>query len=621
MALRLSRRLSPPPAATFRARQPLSTTSAAAVRILEVAPRDGLQNIKTQVSTAIKTELIERLAATGLRNIEATSFVPPKWIPQLADSHDVMTQMGPWAQRAGIQLPVLVPNTRGLGNAIKAGATSIEIFASATEGFSKANQNCSVEQALDMAETVAEKALAAGLTVRGVTSCVFADPYTGPTEPHQVSYVVDRLITMGCHEVGLGDTLGVGTPGQTRRLLKMLFERVGADQLAGHFHDTYGQALANVSVAYDLGLRSFDASVAGLGGCPYAKGAQGNLATEDLVYMLENSGIETGVDLVELCKVGDWISKLLGVPNRSRTGAAMIAKSSTATITAENEKKLSDSNWKLSEKLEDVDVYRMGTAVKIVLNRPRKGNSMTAGMLQNLTRLFNAFSEDSSIFHIVLATEGKYFCTGMDLSGDTDRTSTQGGYYDLVRGLFQAIEHCRKVTIAQVDGPSYGGGVGLAFACDVRLVSQNAKWALSEVKLGVQPAIISRFMAREWGFPLFREAVLSGRDVHAAELLRVGAVHSIAPNTAALDIAVNEYLTSLAKSAPGAAAKCKELVRLSWLDADGPKHEAAIEGCFSTMMEPGSEGEYGISKLQKKEPTDWVAFLASRSERRQSQGY
>jgi hydroxymethylglutaryl-CoA lyase len=206
----------------------------------------------------------------------------------------------------------------------------------------------------------------------------------------------------------------------------------------------------------------------------------------------------------------------------------------------------------------------------------------------------------------------------MDLSSGTDRTSTQGGYYDLVRGLFQALEHCQKITIAQVDGPSYGGGVGLAFACDVRIVSQNAKWALTEVKLGVQPAIISRFMAREWGFPFFREAVLSGRDVRAAELLRIGAVHLVAPDAAALDIAVDDYLTGLAKSAPGAAAKCKQLVRLSWLYADGPQHESAIEECFSTMMEPGSEGEYGISQLQRKEPTDWAAFLTSRLEQRQA---
>jgi hydroxymethylglutaryl-CoA lyase len=425
---------------------------------------------------------------------------------------------------------------------------------------------------------------------------------------------------MGCYEVGLGDTLGVGTPGQTRKLLEKLLARIGADRLAGHFHDTYGQALANVGVAYDLGIRSFDASVAGLGGCPYAKGAQGNLATEDLVYMLENSGIETGVDLTELCRVGDWISNLLGVPNRSRTGAAIVARSSTATNTSANEQKPSEDKWELFEAVEDVDVYRKGTAVKIVLNRPRKGNSMTASMLQTLTRLFNDFSKDPSIFHIVLAAEGRYFCTGMDLSSDTDRTSTRGGYYDLVRGLFQAIEHCQKVTIAQVDGPSYGGGVGLAFACDVRLVTQNTKWALTEVKLGVQPAIISRFMAREWGFPFFREAMLSGRDVHAAELLRIGAIHLIAPDTAALNTNVDDYLIGLAKCAPGAAAKCKQLVRLSWLDADGPQHESAIEEFFSTMMEPGSEGEYGISQLQRKEPADWAAFLASRLEKRQAQG-
>ncbi|KAK4621451.1 Hydroxymethylglutaryl-CoA lyase, mitochondrial [Fulvia fulva] len=604
-----------------------SSASVERLRILEVGPRDGLQNVKAQIPTDVKIELIQRLAVAGLRNIEATSFVPPKWIPQLADNRKVMDVVGPWAQKRDVELPVLVPNMRGLDNAIEAGASSIEVFASATEGFSKANQNTSVEQALDIAASVARKALSSGLAVRGVTSCLFADPYTGATKPEQVLYVVERMLAMGCYEIGLGDTLGVGTASQTRALLEVLLERVDPSKLAGHFHDTYGQALANVVAAYDLGIRSFDASVAGLGGCPYAKGAQGNLATEDLVYMLESSGIKTGIDLVELSKAGDWIASRVGVPNRSRAGAALMARSvdkttkSVPTRTEEMsgrskvvevaESDASDTVWKAEVSTGDVLVYRCGTAAKIVLNRPQKSNSMTGNMLESLTKLFKDFSQDPSIFHIILTAKGRYFCTGMDFGPSTDRTSTEGGYYSLVKGLFTAIEECKKTTIALVDGPAFGGGVGLTFACDVRLVSRSAKWSLTEVRLGLQPAIISRFMAREWGFAFFREACLSGRGVSPDELFRIGAVHSVSDDTAALDVAADKYLSQLGRCAPGAAAKCKDLIQLAWSDAGGLQQEALIEERFGTMMKPGSEGEYGIAQLLKKEPADWAKFALS----------
>ncbi|EME43723.1 hypothetical protein DOTSEDRAFT_79729 [Dothistroma septosporum NZE10] len=604
-----------------------STASAGNLRILEVGPRDGLQNVKTQIPTDVKVELIQRLAAAGVRNIEATSFVPPKWIPQLADQRQVMKALGPWAEKQNVELPVLVPNMRGLDNAIEAGAKSIEIFASATEGFSKANQNSSVEQALDIAAAVARKALSAGLTVRGVTSCIFVDPYTGSTAPEQVLYVVEKMLAMGCYEVGFGDTLGVGTASQTRALLEVLLERVAPSQLAGHFHDTYGQALSNVVAAYDMGVRSFDASVAGLGGCPYAKGAQGNLATEDLVYMLESSGVKTGIDLVELSKAGDWIAARVGVPNRSRAGVAMLAKSvgdaKTSVSTKDNVASSKSSSAEVAGNLAsgtewvdlvstgDVLVYKRGTTAKIVLNRPQRGNSMSRSMLESLTTLFRDLSEDAAIFHIILAAKGRYFCTGMDLGPSTDRTSTEGGYYSLVKGLFTAIEDCKKTTIAVVDGPAFGGGVGLTFACDVRIVSRKSKWSLTEVRLGLQPAIISRFMAREWGFAFSREAILSGREVLPDELLRIGAIHAVAEDSEGLDVAADKYLEQLRRCAPGAAAKCKDLVRLAWLDAGGLQQEAAIQECFGTMMGLGSEGEYGIGQLQKKQPVDWAKFTLS----------
>ena len=303
-----------------------NASSSVNVKILEVGPRDGLQNIKTSVPTSIKAELIQRLAEAGMHNIEATSFVSPKWVPQLADSAEVMSMILPLADQHQLRLPVLTPNLKGLQNAIKAGAKEVVVFASATEAFSKKNQNCTVDEALAQAAQVAAEARKNNIVARGVMSCIFSDPYSGPTDPERVLEVAQRLLQMGCYEVGLGDTLGVGIPSKTKRLLELLLKHIPANKLAGHFHDTYGQAVANVIAAYDMGIRSFDSSVAGLGGCPYAKGAKGNLATEDMVYTFEESGISTGIDLQKLSAVGDWISKQLGLPNSSRAGAALVAK-------------------------------------------------------------------------------------------------------------------------------------------------------------------------------------------------------------------------------------------------------------------------------------------------------
>ncbi|KAL4802564.1 aldolase [Aspergillus unguis] len=583
----------------------------AEVRILEVAARDGLQNIKATIPTATKIALLQKLAATGLKHIEATSFVSPKWVPQLADGDTVLKSVLPLAAAQGIIFPVLAPNMKGLENACKAGAQEVEVFASATEAFSKANQNCSIEEALRGAELVAAEAKKRGVRVRGVISCIFSDPYSGPTDPSSVLRVAKRFVEMGCYEVGLGDTLGVGTPVKTQRLLETLLREIPADKLAGHFHDTYGQGVANVVAAYSMGIRAFDSAVAGLGGCPYAKGAKGNVATEDVVYTLEESGISTGVDLDKLINTGQWISEEIGIPYGSRAGAALLAKRSPTSKPAEKTK--TKREWTTVSDEKDYRVSRAGPVVKVTLTRPQHGNTMTVSMLDGLTEVFTKLSKDRSAFHVVLDAEGRFFCTGMDLSGGTKTTDTDKdhGYHAKINALFAAIDNCPQTTIALINGPCYGGGVGLGFACDVRLASTKARWTLSEVKIGVAPAIISRYMAREWGMAFFREAMLSGREVHHSELQRIGAVHGVADDTEDL---LNGYLDTLERCAPRAASVCKELVRLAWRDAGGSRQDDFIEGTFHNMMVPGSEGEHGIQQFQKKNRRiDWEGFWAQKA--------
>ncbi|HSO34945.1 MAG TPA: hydroxymethylglutaryl-CoA lyase [Labilithrix sp.] len=293
------------------------------VRIIEVGPRDGLQNEKVQVDTAVKLELIERLVSCGLREIEATSFVSPTWVPQMADHDQLMRQL---KRRPGVRHPVLTPNLRGYRNAVAAGADHIAVFASASEAFSKKNINCTIEGSFARFEPVFEAARADGVAVRGYVSCVVACPYEGPVAPARVAEVARRLHDQGCYEVSLGDTIGVGTPATVLPMLEAVARDVPLAKLAGHFHDTYGMAVANVYASYELGLRAFDSSVGGLGGCPYAKGATGNVATEDVVYLLRDRGIDTGIDLDALVDCATWISERLGRTVGSRVGRAIAAR-------------------------------------------------------------------------------------------------------------------------------------------------------------------------------------------------------------------------------------------------------------------------------------------------------
>jgi hydroxymethylglutaryl-CoA lyase len=297
------------------------------VRIVEVGPRDGLQNEKQEVPTKVKLELIERLADAGLPAVEATAFVSPKWVPQMADHTEVLEGI---RRKPGVSYPVLTPNLKGFQAAHAAGATEVAIFGAASEAFSKKNINCSIAESLERFRPVAEAARAANVKVRGYLSCVLGCPYEGDVPPQKVAEVAAALHDMGCYEVSLGDTIGVGTPGKTQKMIEAVAKRVPIERLAGHYHDTYGQALANIYASMELGVATFDSSVAGLGGCPYAKGASGNVATEDVVYMLHGLGIRTGIDLDKLVDTGQWISSVLGREPVSKAGKAIAAKKASA---------------------------------------------------------------------------------------------------------------------------------------------------------------------------------------------------------------------------------------------------------------------------------------------------
>lgn len=294
-----------------------------AVRIVEVGPRDGLQNEKVAIPTAVKLALIDRLLEAGCRTIEAGSFVSPRWVPQMADSAEILAAV---PKQNGIDYPVLVPNMKGLEAAVEAGAREIAVFAAASESFSRTNINCTIEESLERFEPVTARALDLGIRVRGYVSCVLGCPYEGAVAPGAVAHVANRLSALGCYEISLGDTIGTGTPRAAVAMVEAVAEHVPVESLALHFHDTYGQALANILACLELGVAVVDSAVGGLGGCPYAKGATGNVATEDLVYMLDGMGIETGIDLEKITQAGLFIAGAIGRSPESHLGRLAAAR-------------------------------------------------------------------------------------------------------------------------------------------------------------------------------------------------------------------------------------------------------------------------------------------------------
>jgi hydroxymethylglutaryl-CoA lyase len=302
-------------------------TLPASVKIVEVGPRDGLQNEKAFVPTDVKIALVDRLTRAGFRNIESASFVSPKWVPQMADGADVMAGI---ERRAGTVYSVLTPNLKGFEGAIAARADEVVIFGAASEAFSQRNINCGIAESIARFEPVARAAQEAGVRLRGSVSCSLGCPYQGEVPIASVVDVVERFAALGCDEIDIADTIGVGTPRRTREVFDAVTRAFPRERLSGHFHDTYGQALANIYAALLEGIEIFHASVAGLGGCPYAKGATGNVATEDVLYLMHGLGIETGIDLAQVVAAGDFISNAIGRANASRAGRALLAKAQAA---------------------------------------------------------------------------------------------------------------------------------------------------------------------------------------------------------------------------------------------------------------------------------------------------
>jgi len=453
--------------------------------------------------------------------------------------------------------------------------------------------------------------------LKSYVSCIFACPYDGPTAPSQVISVARALVDAGCYEISLGDTLGVGTPADVERLLQPLLQAVPAHRLAGHFHDTYGQSIANVLKSYEMGLRIFDSSVAGLGGCPFAKGAKGNLASEDVVYTFGKMGISTNVDLDRLVEVGTWISEELGIPNNSRAGAALTAKkvfaSRSVEVSPPNENRISNKrSWETVESSGEYTMLRRGADVKIVLTRPKNGNALTLAMIHSLTKAITAISHDTTIFRLILTAQGKYFCTGMDLGHNPGTPDAQ---FEALRMLFETIDTCPQTTIAAINGSCFGGGIGLAFVCDLRLATSAAQFTLSEAKLGLCPATISKYVVREWGFSFARAAMLTARAVSPSELLALGAVQAISADQAGLDVLLEEYLERLRVVAPRASTMCKELVRQAWRDAGGEGQARAIKCAFDDMMAEGSESKVGLEKFRGGvKEVNWESVVRKRTD-------
>lgn len=648
------------------------TSPSPSVRIIEVGPRDGLQNIAQSVPTSAKVELITRLHAAGLQNIELTSAVSPKAIPQLADNKKLLSDPSIKAlvAQSDLRLPVLVPNTKGLEIAIQHGVKEVAVFVSASEGFSRANTNCTVAEGLQRARSVADAAKQLGLQVRGYVSfispktsatthththiqltrnttkhsyvsTIFACPYDGPTPPSAVLHCVRQLLAMGCYEVSLGDTTGVGGPADVRALLTYLFSHnIRPDVLTGHFHDTHGQAVANVWQAYLCGLRAFDSSVAGLGGCPFAgPGAKGNVATEDVVYLFRRAGVSTGgVDLGRVAEAGAWVAReVLGRVYDCRAGSAVLLLASS--LGKDESSKLLNGQRKREQgriappaerilweehsggTADGLKLYRSGASLKVVLDRPKNGNALTTPMIAELTRTFQTAASDLSISRVAIVGAGKFFCTGMDLGKGTTPVSQSEdqskAQFKRLTELFETIDTCPKVTVACLNGPAFGGGVGLAFACDVRIAAKDARVTLSEVKLGLCPATISKYVAREWGPAFTREAMLTGRPISPSELKAVGAIAGVVEEREQLDEALDRYLLRLKTSAPRASTLCKQLVRFSAEDCGGEAQSRGIATAFEEMMGRESEAAFGVREFQAgQRNVDWDKYVNSKTRSR-----
>ncbi len=482
------------------------------VTIKEVGPRDGLQNESKFIETQDKVDWINLLSKTGLDYIEVSSFVHPKWIPQLADSEQVLKSIN---REKGVTYAALVPNIRGLERALTCNVNEVSVFMSASEGHNKSNINKTIDETFPVLKEVVDEALKANVKVRGYVSTVIACPYDGPVSPEQVLKVVDRLAEMGVYEISLGDTIGVGVPTQVESLLSTLLKHFPSNLFAMHFHDTRGTALANVVKSLEMGITTFDSSTGGLGGCPYAKGASGNVSTEDLLYMLSAMNIETGVNQEALMKLQEMKGAL-----------------TLTTLVQFNE-------------------IEKGIGL-ITLNRPEAANAMSIQLLTDLNECLDEVAKNREIRVVLITGSGdKAFCAGADLKERKNMNEQQvRETVRLIGSTVNRVEALPQPVIAVLNGVAFGGGLELALACDLRIASSEAKMGLTEVSLGIIPgAGGTQRLPRLIGLGKAKELIYTARRITASEALEINLINEVVEKEDLLKRAT-ELAREIAKNAP-----------------------------------------------------------------------
>ncbi|MCL6631703.1 MAG: hydroxymethylglutaryl-CoA lyase [Alicyclobacillus herbarius] len=534
------------------------------VVIQEVGPRDGLQHEPGFVQTQTKVELVQRLVDAGCRRIEVSSFVHPRWIPALADADEVFASL---RRVSGVEYSALVPNLKGLERALAARVDAVSVFMSASETHNRKNINKSIAETFPVLQPVIRQAKAAGLRVRGYVSTAFGCPYEGPVPVDQVVRVSQHLLEMGVDELSIGDTIGVAVPTQVEHLLSELAPHIPLSRVALHFHDTRGTALANIYAALEVGVSTFDASIGGLGGCPYAPGATGNVATEDVLYMLEGMGVATEIDTNRLMEVSEWLESELGRPLDSH--ASRVARSARMMRSA-SESPHASGQAKGKEKQASVDLQSSsaeplllrqelddGQIVVLTLNRPRQRNALSQSLL---ARLEEELQRPKTLRARVLifTGNGSAFCAGADLK--ERRTMDDQAVLRAVariRGFVAAVARLPMPVITAIHGAALGGGLELALAADIRLCTEDAVFGLPETTLAIIPgAGGTQRLPRLIGPARAKELIYTGRRIDGKMALSIGLVNQVVDSSALMSTAV-ALARDIAQSGPLAVRQAK----------------------------------------------------------------
>jgi hydroxymethylglutaryl-CoA lyase len=415
---------------------------------------------------------------------------------------------------------------------------------------------------------------------------------------------------MGCYEVSLGDTTGVGTPAKTATLIGYLVQNgVPVDRLAGHFHDTYGKGAANVIQAYLCGVRAFDSSVAGLGGCPFAPGAKGNVATEDLVYMFQNAGVDTGINLSRLIDTSRWISQRLGPSHTTHIGRALASKRGAQRLSRRQHAEKSELLWLPVKETDCLQTFRSGDNVRIVLNRPRNGNALTRPVISELTAIVTTLNKDPSVSRIVLTGSGKYFCSGFEreeayISRTRRRDMTKVAQFGHLMTLFAAIDESPKLFVACINGPAVGAGAGLAFACHFRIMIRSATVTLRETKPNMFAAIVSRYVTREWDLAFARDAILSARSISGVELSTLGLVTELVDGPKDMQPALDDLLLRLDESASETTELFRKLGRIDWSNLGEGRRRSSTATPEERVVDPDPDANFSCRGTKQEQPCD-----------------